>query len=120
MIDVTLRIDLIGANKLLRMHWRERKQLRIDCLNYLLVAGVKTRTPEPVKQRVSITRILGPRQRSFDTDNAYAACKNLLDCLQIKGMIFDDSPAWIDLTVEEDSANRSAGPAVRVRVEAVE
>jgi Holliday junction resolvase RusA-like endonuclease len=117
MIDVTLPLDLVGANKLLRMHWRERKQYQTHVLNHLVVAGVRWRERQPAKQAVTITRILGPKQRRMDTDNAHASCKQVLDGLKKQGVIFDDSPAWIDLTVNEDSANRASGPAVRVRVE---
>lgn len=118
--EVTLPIDLIGANKLLRMHWRERKAHQVDVLNHLVVAGVRWRERKPERRAVTITRILGPRQRRFDADNAHASCKQVLDSLRAQGVIFDDSPAWIDLSVAEDCDNRSSGPAVRIRVEPVE
>jgi hypothetical protein len=117
MIDVTLPVDLVGANKLLRMHWAERKAHRIDVLNHLVVAGVRWRERKPEKRAVTITRILGPKQRPYDPDNQFSACKEILDALRLQGVIFDDSPTWLELTVQEDATNRSAGPAVRVRVE---
>lgn len=120
MIDVTLPISLPRANALLRMHWSKRRKLRTDYLNELLVAGVRSQPREHERKRVTITRILGPGQRRFDRDNLHASVKQLCDALTYKGLIFDDNPGWIDLSVDEDTGNRSQGPAVRVRVEPVE
>lgn len=121
MIDVTLPVDLVGANRLLRMHWRERKAVQLDYQNHLFVHGLRFRRMAPEgRQRVTITRILGRGQRRFDTDNLHGAVKPLVDALRGQNVIRDDNPAAIDLIVLEDPANRSAGPAVRVRVEGAE
>jgi hypothetical protein len=120
MIDVTLPIDLIGANKLLRMHWRERKALRVDYQNHLFANGVRFQRVAPEgRQRVTITRILGKGQRRFDRDNLHASVKGLVDALRGQNAIRNDNPAAIELAVLEDASNRASGPAVRVRVEAV-
>lgn len=117
MIDVTLPIDLTSANKLLRMHYQARKRLQTDYLNHLLVAGVKSVERRPKRRQVTITRVLGPRQQRFDRDNLFASVKGLLDALRIKGVIFDDTPGWVDLVVTEDESRRSDGPAVRIQIE---
>jgi len=42
------------------------------------------------------------RVRLLDTDNAYAATKPLLDCLCEIGLITDDSPSDINLSVRQE------------------
>jgi hypothetical protein len=119
MIDVTLKIDLVGANRLLRMHWAERKAVQLDYQNHLFAHGLRFRRMAPEgRHRVTITRILGKRQRRFDRDNLHGSVKLLVDALRGQNVIRDDNPAAIDLVVLEDASNRAFGPAVRVRVEA--
>jgi hypothetical protein len=120
MIDVTMPIDLPSANAILRMHWRKQRQLRTEYRNWLWARARCVSHPPEGKQRVTITRILGPRQREFDPDNLPASCKSLIDALRDCKHIGNDTGRDIELVLLEDSANRAAGPAVRVRVEAAE
>ena len=68
------------------------------------------------RKRVTITRVLGPRERLYDPDNLVGACKPLLDALRAAGYIEDDTAALIDLHVAQDSSARSAGPKILVSI----
>lgn len=117
MIDVTLPIDLVSANKLLRMHYQARKRLRVDYRERLFEHGIRRKNPPEGRQLVRITRVLGPGQREFDTDNLHGSVKELLDSLRDFRIVRDDTPSAIELVVEQDAQRRGGGPAVRVRVE---
>lgn len=54
--------------------------------------------PQPFKMRVKITL---HHARPYDQDNAYAACKPVIDALKYWGLLWDDAPAYLDLTVEQ-------------------
>jgi Holliday junction resolvase RusA-like endonuclease len=68
------------------------------------------------RKRVTITRVLGPRERLYDPDNLVGACKPLLDALRAAGYIEDDTAALIDLHVAQDATARSAGPKILVSI----
>lgn len=116
-VEVTLPIDLVSANRLLRMHWREQRKLRQDYRNLVYASGASRRVAPEGRQRVSVTRILGPKQQLMDADNVTTACKSLVDALRDQRLIRDDTPAAIELHVDQDDGQRANGPAVRVRVE---
>jgi len=60
-------------------------------------------THPPVKMRCSV--ILA-HSRPFDPDNAVGAVKPVIDALKRWGLIFDDTPEYLDLTVEQKKCKR--------------
>lgn len=52
----------------------------------------------PRRVRLEITVYRKARQ---DPDNAVASCKYLVDALQARGYLVDDSCDWLDLQVQE-------------------
>lgn len=85
------------------------------------------------RRRVTITRLMGKRQRAWDDDNLIAACKALRDGMQMprppKGrqkryrqgaaIVYDDSAKWSEWRyAQERSADGK--PGVRIDVEDIE
>jgi hypothetical protein len=52
-----------------------------------------------------IVKILISHKRYFDVDNAYAACKPILDAMVGLGWLKDDSPEWLELRVDQEKVN---------------
>lgn len=102
MILIIPRIPL-SPNALLGKHWsakaREKKEW-----GWELVAAGSGNWPKPEgRQRVAIT-IYNARQ--YDRDNAWGACKPILDAMKQLGMIVDDRAAYCDLTVKQEKSTR--------------
>jgi hypothetical protein len=50
-------------------------------------------------------KIIIHHKRLYDTDNAYASVKPMLDSMKLLGWIFDDSLQYCELTVEQEKCN---------------
>ena len=83
-----------------------------------------------VRRRVTITRLLGARQRDYDDDNLIAACKALRDAMQcprvsrgktIPGaaIVVDDSAKWSEWHYRQERRHM-APAAVRVEIDNIE
>ena len=74
------------------------------------------------KTIVTITRVLGPRERFWDGDNFQRAMKGARDGLTNKygGYIVDDSPTWSHFVYEQQGWRRHQGPCIEVTVEYTE
>lgn len=93
------------ANVYLRLHWAKRRQLQ-----HALDDDVWIKRKElegccgkdffgaKVKRSVTITM---HRKRLQDVDNAVMSCKALIDSLRRTGFIWDDSPQWLELKVQQ-------------------
>ena len=46
------------------------------------------------KRRITLTRVIGPRQREYDYGNLVGGAKHVLDACKTAGLIVDDSPKW--------------------------
>lgn len=68
------------------------------------------------KRKVSICRILGPRERRYDPDNIITACKPLVDALKKHGYIYDDNEAHMDLAVTQDERVRPAKSKILISI----
>lgn len=100
-----------SLNKVLRMHWRARKQL-----NDAWIMLVRSEMPEIylkpiVKMRCTVVLA---HSRHFDYDNAFGAVKPLIDALKRWALIFDDSPEYLDLEVQQQKCKRKDGHTVIV------
>jgi hypothetical protein len=102
---LTILTDLPSANEIIRMHWAERKRLRLRLAKeiwgrYLLDGyhgDIEKDRGKKVKKSVTIT--LYRKGRRFDKDNAYGAVKILIDALRDVGFVYNDSEKWLDLGV---------------------
>jgi len=48
-------------------------------------------------RRLTIVRIMGPRERPFDTGNVYYAAAAIIDIVAKKGWLVDDTPRLLEL-----------------------
>lgn len=117
-IDLTLPLDLPSRNQIDVMHWSARHRLRQEFEDALSLAGVcfEANTRQG-RWLLTITRLLGRRQRVFDDDNAVGGAKQLIDALVRCGWFVDDGPDFLVVRVAQDAGDRAAGPAVRLQVE---
>jgi len=86
------------------MHWAERRRLKAVFITEIwanLVGGVDFPIKrEQIKKKLIIT--LYRRGRRYDQDNAYGACKPIIDSLRDLGLIWNDSKRWLDLDVRQE------------------
>lgn len=60
------------------------------------------------KRRVLITRFYSGRCRDFDKGNLIGGCKPLMDSLVSHGLVFDDSPKWIEAHYFQERSHESS------------
>jgi hypothetical protein len=121
---VRLPLDLPSLNAYMRWHFRKQKKWRDLLAQYVCALGSPLPTfNTPVK--VVVTRLYGFRKRAYDTDNAYASVKPLLDVLKSpKGrsryglsIIEEDNPSWCKLVVLQQKAE---GKSTEILVEVLD
>lgn len=103
--------------------WRKRWNLKQACLRQFGIL------PFPATQfaTVTITRVLGPREKTLDPGNMVYACKGLEDSLTNRRLkkrglgytgggnyIIDDSPSYAKFSYFQDSTRRYEGPMVEI------
>jgi hypothetical protein len=88
-----------SLNKVLNLHWRNQQKLK-DKWKLLVRAQI---IPIPMnlaqKKRVRITL---HHARPYDEDNAYGACKVLIDALKSWNLIWDDSAKYLTLFIWQE------------------
>lgn len=85
------------------MHWGQRSKWKRSIDTLLYAHGDRLVELEP-KIDLRITRFYGYRKRAFDKDNLYGACKPLIDAVRGLKVIPDDTPAHINLYVEQEKS----------------
>jgi hypothetical protein len=98
-----------SLNKTQRMHWAKRRKM-----NMAWTMLVRSQMPEfylepIVKMRL---RVILAHSRAYDPDNAAGACKPLIDALRHWKLIFDDTPEYLDLKVEQVKSSRKEAHTV--------
>jgi hypothetical protein len=108
-MKLTIQAVPPSLNKTQRMHWAKRKRLN-DEWKLLVRAEMPQIVLHPfVKMRCCITLA---HSRAFDKDNAYGACKPVVDALTHWKLIFDDSLECLDLKIEQVKCSRSEAHTV--------
>jgi hypothetical protein len=73
-----------------------------------LVLTVRLVRASPLgKRRVTIMRHYTGRCREMDKDNLVAGCKALVDAMVRETVIWRDAPAWLELHVMQERAERN-------------
>lgn len=113
----TLPFALESLNTRDRKHFGERHRAQDQMkLEVLAAIGGTRDLPRPPFARARVT-VVRCSAGQLDPDNAYAACKGLLDVLCVQsvvhphglGIIADDSPRHLDLIVRQTGADRGDG-----------
>ena len=94
-------------------HWGVRWRLKRNCLKQW---GI---WPHPASQKahVTVTRVLGPRERLMDEwENVRVAFKGGIDALVQGNYLVDDSPQWAIFECRQDASRRFEGPRIEVDI----
>lgn len=96
----------------MRSHWAVRKRLAGVWYLLILEAFGRAAPPQAVdKRRV---RIIVVSRKERDHSNLWLACdKLILDNLTRLGWIVDDSPRWVEISIE----GRTGKPSCEIEVE---
>ncbi len=88
---------------------RDAWQMAINCGATLEQSGRPKKWYADVgtKRRVTVTRVMGPRQREFDRDNLFAGCKVVFDALVRTGLLWDDGKASCEQHVLQERGERA-------------
>ncbi len=89
-----------SGNTIIRNHWAVNRRNKQEwCL--LVRNQMKLRKISKAKAKKYILMIISYRKRLLDKDNLYTGVKSLLDACVMEGLVFDDSPEYVDLKVEQ-------------------
>lgn len=96
-LTLILPIQLLSKNSRDKLHYQARGRLRKQYREIIELKHPR-RAPTPrVRQRATVTRVKGPRERDFDEQNIGAGSAiELMDALTAAGYWLDDSPKWLD------------------------
>lgn len=114
-LRLELPVHLYNGNSGQTKHWSTTPKLRRGYLDAIRECYAKPQTPD-YPQRMTITRVLGPRQQLWDTDSILrGSAKQLVDSLVEYGFVHDDGPTWITASIGlQDDSRREDGPMVIV------
>lgn len=116
-LTLVLPIQLLSKNTRDKLHFQARGKLRKE---YLEIIELKypRRAPAPqVRQRATVTRIKGPRERDWDEQNIGAGTAiELIDAMTRAGFWHDDSPRWLQTDFRQGSREKIKGPAVVIEI----
>lgn len=68
-----------------------------------LASSISRKKERPFRARLRITRF---GHRLLDPDNLQGGVKPLVDCIKEVGLIWDDSPDWLELDVRQQQVAR--------------
>jgi hypothetical protein len=119
-LTLVLPIQLLSKNTRDKLHYQARGKLRKD-YQEIIELKYPRREPAPeVRQRATVTRVKGPRERDFDEQNIGAGSAiELVDALTAAGYWIDDSPKWLETMFVQSSSEKVKGPAVLVEIKTV-
>ena len=97
---IVLPIRIKSRNVLDRQHWavkrKDKKEYALLIRNQMRLNKVKL--ADKRKYTISIVSL---RKKKLDYDNLVGGCKHLIDALIDEQFIFDDSPKYLDLIVDQ-------------------
>lgn len=119
-MTLTLPIELTNGNDGRTKHFGRAAARRKQYEHTIrLLHGSPDPIPTPV--RLTITRVLGPKQRPFDADSlGRGNAKELIDAIVAAGFLPDDGPRHVlEVTYRQDATRRKDGPSTEVTIETV-
>ena len=82
------------------MHWTERRLRKKDYGWLLIKAGARDVQPAEAYEKRAVD-IHSYREKLLDPDNLYGSVKLLLDSMEDLGLIWDDGPEYLSLSVSQ-------------------
>ena len=118
MLDVLLPVELTNGNDGRGHKFFKSAKVRKTIESSLRSAGF-VRVPFDYPVIVTVTRILGKKQRLWDSSSVGRGnWKEIEDSLVALGWFHDDGPKWImETRFRQDASQREQGPVVRVQIE---
>jgi len=102
-----------SGNQIIRNHWavnrRNKQEWALLVRNQMRLRKVKKAT---IDDKYTLL-IISYRKRKLDKDNLYTGCKSLIDSCVDEQLIFDDSPTFVDLKVEQYNAKEEHTMIIR-------
>ena len=100
---ISLPIKIKSGNVLARKHWAERRRLKQEYK--LLIRNQMRRKKVPFcEDKKYKLVILSYRKKLLDIDNLWSGLKQLLDALIEENFIYDDSPDYVDIKLDQYTA----------------
>lgn len=101
-MGVSMRIEIPAVppspNRVLGKHWSSKSGTKNEWIMWVRAKRPEVHLKPVVKMRL---RAILAHSRPYDPDNAVAAMKPVIDALKHWRLIFDDSPQYLELTVEQ-------------------
>jgi Holliday junction resolvase RusA-like endonuclease len=88
-----------SPNRVLGKHWKTAAGEKDKWIMWVRAKRPEVHLKPIVKMRL---RVILAHSRAYDYDNAVASLKPVIDALKRWQLIFDDSPEFLDLTVEQE------------------
>lgn len=88
-----------SLNVLLKWHWAKRARHRQEIERSIRFATSCWHPPPRRKRRARVDLTIYQPYRRLDQDNAEGAMKPVIDSLRALGLIYQDSPDWLDKTI---------------------
>lgn len=115
-----LPIELTNGNEGRSKHWGSAAKRRSE---YEGIIRLLRPNPRPVETpvRLTITRVLGRKQRLYDADSlARGNAKEIIDAIVAAGFLPDDGPRHVvACEYRQDASRRREGPSTVVEIETV-
>jgi len=83
------------------MHWTERYKIQKD-YGYLLKAAIEDKHRIKYMYEYRKVEIFSYRKQLLDPDNLVGSVKLLLDAIEEAGLIWEDSPEYLSLSVFQE------------------
>ena len=96
-------IRIQSRNVLDKLHWAAKGRMKQEYALLIRNQITRKKVSKAKKKKYKLI-ILSYRKRKLDYDNLVGGCKQLIDALIQEGFIFDDSPDYIDLKVQQFTA----------------
>jgi hypothetical protein len=100
-VKLTIPRVPLSPNALLGKHWSAKAKEKLIWGQEIQAAGGK----EQAKGRMRVTITLY-NARQYDRDNAWGACKPILDAMKQLGLIIDDRASYCELEVKQEKSSR--------------
>lgn len=121
-VERTLPIRLTNDNEGRTRHFSVSRKRRLAYENDLRIFGFFRTKPPLFKQKVTLTRLLGPGEKFWDWDSVLrGSAKELVDALAALKFFLTDGPRWVVgvAGLQDDTGRRRYGPGVRILIEKV-
>ncbi len=121
-VEKAFPIKLTNDNEGRTHHFSSARKRRLALENDLRLYGFFRHQAPLFKQKVTLTRLLGPGERFWDWDSVLRGnAKELIDALAALKFFLNDSPRWVvGVSALQDDRLRKLGGGVRIVIERAE